>query len=199
MAKKPNLKVVESAGVGHNSEMTPEQRHTRFMRYYGEMREFDEKIASLTGKRRSLLKQAKDDGFKKWEFDFAKKLEGDEDNSLVQRRNRETELAAFFKHPIGTQMTLPLEESIDRRPVEERAYDQGKSDGMANKPLKEPPFAQGAGREEYTKGWHDGRALFDSVNRPPSDEVLRPVAETEKQGADEFDATADGDGPDVDL
>lgn len=190
--RKPKLTVVggESAGPGHNSEMTDEQRLRLLRGHMDKVTGLKTKIASLTGELRSTYKTAKGDGIPKWEIDFALDLEKDEDDKMLERRRRETELARLLNHPIGTQFDMF---DSDPRPLVERATEEGKQAGLKGKDCSPPHAPNTEAYEGWVSGWHQGQSVlagkFQQGPKPDA-ELLRDADAKEDSGVDEFDAAA---------
>lgn len=190
--RKPKLTVVggESAGPGHNSEMTDEQRLRLLRGHMDKVAGLKTKIASLTGELRSTYKLAKGDGIPKWEIDFALSLEKDEDDAMLERRRRETELARLLNHPIGTQFDMF---DSDPRPLRERALEDGKQAGLKGKDATPPHAAGTEAYDAWMEGWHASQAIMAAGFKQgpkPDAELLRDANAEDNSAVDEFDAAA---------
>ena len=196
--KGAELRVVGGHGeIGHNSQgagetLTDEQQQVLFLQHKRKIATAKEKLATANSDLRNLYKQAKADGFLKKEFDFAFELEKDEDEGVIQRRRREAVIAKWLNHPLGTQADLFAEADFtDRRPIKERAFDEGKRAAMEGKECK-PSYDDGDGHEGWVEGWHAGAAIVNNQKREQADgeRLLRPAA-NETAGPDEFDTDGD--------
>lgn len=198
--KTADLKVVGGHGeIGHNSagagqEMSDEQEQALFLRHKAKIAALLEKQQTALSNLRNAYKEAKGDGFTKREFELAFALEKDDDNKLVQQRRRETTIARWLNHPLGTQADLFSDDKmVDRRPLKERAYDEGKVAGMEGRECK-PPYQEGEAYEGWVEGWHVGVA----ASKNQADELeeggnlLRDVGKP-KSAPDEFDEAAGED------
>lgn len=114
--------------------------------------------------------------------------EGEEEvRAEMERRARVFRWAGI---PIGTQGSLFDE---DRRPIEDRAFDEGKRAGMEGKHCEPPHPAGTSAASRWVEGWHAGQAILATGFKKPADtpEVLRPEG-NEPKGADDFDSAANG-------
>ncbi|TJW14377.1 MAG: hypothetical protein E5W82_10395 [Mesorhizobium sp.] len=104
---------------------------------------------------------------------------------------RQAMVARWAGLAIGTQGALF---DTDRRPVEDRAFDDGKRDGMAGKTLSSPHAAGTEAYNKYVQGWHAGQAVNASgiKQKPPTDELLRKEGAEVTGQPDEFDEAAGG-------
>lgn len=204
-AKKTKFTVVggeDHAPVGHNSgatvqELNDDQQQALFFQHKKKIGGLKDKIASLTGDLRSAYKVAKAEGFTKKDIDYAFSLEKDDDEKMVEERRRQEQIARWLGHPIGTQADLfGTGKPTDDRPLKERAFDEGKRDGMKSEGPLNPPYDPGnEAYEAYIEGWHKGQeAIFNvkqKVEDPPAP-LLRPEG-NEPAEADEFDEASEGD------
>lgn len=172
--------------------LTDDQRHALFFQHKRKIAVLKEHIASLTGEMRSAYKIAKAEGYPKKDFDFAFMLEKDKDGEAIERRRREVEIALWLGHPVGTQADLFESTTIDKRPIAETAYEEGKRAGMNNEVLKPPHGAGTEAYERYVAGWHDGSAIKASLKKEQEDGATLLRMNEEPQAVDEFDDAADG-------
>lgn len=191
MARGKKLKQV---GIGHNSgDFTDDQRQALTRQYLQ--------------KREHLLAAEKKAKADRMNFDKVIKAElgakGLADIKLLQQLStpegeaelkaeieRQLRVARWAGMPIGTQLDLF---GPDRRPVEERAFEEGKRSGLAGETLK-PTYDPGTeGYDAFVKGWHDGQSVLAAGFKkgPAEADLLRPEPE-EGEGTDDFDAAADG-------
>lgn len=196
--KKPDLKVVGGhTPPGHNSgasveELNDEQQQALFFQHMRKIGDLKKKLASVNGDLRSAYKVAKAEGFTKKDLDFAFDLEKDEDEKMVEDRRRQAQIARWMSHPIGTQADLfGSGTPTDDRPLRERAFDEGKRDGMKSEGPLKPPYDSGDGYDGYVEGWHRGQeVLLAAIKKPEEPVLLRPEG-NEPAGPDAFDAAAD--------
>lgn len=198
---KPSLTIVGEHGKpGHNSgataqELSEDQQQALFHQHMRKIRELKKKMSSINGDIRQAFKVAKAEGVTKKDLDFAFALEKDEDDGMVNARRRETMIAKWLNHALGTQGDL-FDDMRDKRPLKERAYDEGKTDGMKSEGPLSPPgnYSPGSdGYVGYVEGWHAGQAAITNIKKKEPEEapLLRPEG-GDPQGADAFDNAADG-------
>lgn len=103
---------------------------------------------------------------------------------------RQAMVARWAGLAIGTQGALF---DTDRRPIEDRAFDDGKRDGMSGKTLAPPHAPDTAAYGRYVEGWHAGQAINAAgIKKPPEAELLRKEGAEVTGKPDEFDAAAGG-------
>ena len=118
--------------------------------------------------------------------------ESEEGEAELRARMKRAALAAkYVAAPLGSQFDMFDDE--DRTPAVERAFAEGKRDGMADKPLSNPYDASVPQADQYAEGWHEGRkaraeaqrkrdgALFDAAP-PTSPEEAAALEEVESKG-----------------
>lgn len=114
------------------------------------------------------------------------------EKSFKEEMDRQAQVARWAGLQIGTQGTL-FEE--DRRPIVERAFEEGKRAGMDGKDCA-PPHA--AGTEAYAKwieGWHAGQSVkLGGIKSSKKDvaEIIPPEVKESAGKPDDFDAAANG-------
>lgn len=196
---KANLSVVGSApSVGHNSgdkttaQISDEQMQALTRQHAQKRAKLVEAEKKAKADRLNFDKIIKSDlgadGLKN--IKLLEDLETPEGEARVKAEiDRQLQVARWAGLPIGTQGSLW---ETDRRPITERAYDEGKRAGMDGKTM-EPPHQQGT--EAYgawVQGWTDGQAvLAGGFKKPASSELLRNE-DKKNAGPDDFDAAADG-------
>ena len=158
-----------SEQLGHNggpAELSPDQQKALFFHHLGRVSALKEKVASASGELRAAYKSAKADSFTKKDIDFALSLENDEDEKMVEQRRRETEIAAWCGHPIGTQ--ADLFDATDRTPLVERAAAEGRKAGAEGASSSANPYDGEAG-QVWMREWHAGQKdlqdAFIAMNR----------------------------------
>ncbi|MER9768953.1 hypothetical protein NKJ09_23145 [Mesorhizobium sp. M0189] len=200
--KKPKLSVVgggASPGPGHNK--SAEQLN-------------DDQLQALTrqhaAKRAKLLDTEKKAKADRMNFDKVIKsdlgstglaniklledLETPEGEARIKAdMERQAMVARWAGLAIGTQGALF---DTDRRPIEDRAFDDGKRDGMSGKTLAPPHAPDTVAYGRYVEGWHAGQALNAAgiKQKPPAAELLRKEGVEATGKPDEFDGAADGTG-----
>jgi len=171
--------------IGHNSDLTEDQRKALFFHHLGTIASKKEKAASASGELRAAYKAAKADSFTKKDIDFALSLEKDEDEKMVEQRKREIEIAAWCGHPIGTQ--ADLFDGVDRTPIVERAAAEGRKAGAEGQSSSANPYDGEAG-QVWMREWHAGQKdlhdAFLALNRN-KDALVK--TERPRGAGDDFD------------
>ncbi|WP_011580537.1 MULTISPECIES: ribosome modulation factor [Chelativorans] len=144
--------------IGHNSELTTEQKSALRMHHVRRLLELEEEMQPLRERRKQIRAEAKGDGFKLSEIDAAIRLSTMEDTSIFVAEIKELiEIAkAFNALPPGEQGDL----FPDRRPANERCFDEGKVAGLAGKNPEPPYGADSKQGQAWMKGWHEGQRIM---------------------------------------
>jgi ribosome modulation factor len=162
MAKKPQQEAQApemQAQTGHNSgELTPAEKSALRMHHIRQLLGIADRLKPIMEERKKARALAKADGFKLSEIDAGLRLATmDDQNIFVEEIKELIEIAkAFNALPPGEQGDL----FPDRRPVEERAFDEGKVAGLAGKdpdPLYDASSDMG---QAWMKGWHEGQRIM---------------------------------------
>ena len=110
---------------------------------------------------------------------------------LRARMNRAMLAAKYMAAPLGSQFDMFDDE--DRTPAVDRAFAEGRRDGMADKQLQNPYDPAVPQADQYAEGWHEGRkaraeaqrkrdgVLFDAAP-PTSPEEAAALEEVEAKG-----------------
>lgn len=92
------------ADVGHNSELTAEERKALFMDHFKPIAAQYEVVKAAQAEYKRLRKLAKAEKIAGWEIDHALRCAEIEDgNIMVDRMKREAEIAAWFALPVDYQ------------------------------------------------------------------------------------------------
>lgn len=165
MAKAPKQSAVQedqpeqSADVGHNSgELTPAERSALRMHHIRHLLDIADRLKPIMEERKKARALAKTDGFKLSEIDAGIRLATMEDQSIFVAEIKELiEIAkAFNALPPGEQGDL----FPDRRPVDERCFDEGKVAGMEGKNPSSPYAVPSEQDQSWLRGWHDGQRVM---------------------------------------
>ncbi|WP_338633311.1 ribosome modulation factor [Afipia carboxidovorans] len=140
--------------------------------------EKDRVVALIRTSRKRLVSH----GFKPKVIDFALRLRKDEDDTMIEQRRAEIEVARFLNHPIGTQPELPLVME-DRTPGVDKAFAEGEIAGASGKTCSAPYATASANEQSWIRGWHEGQATITSAFKKLE---AKAAAEAEA-GADEID------------
>lgn len=148
------------AEAGHNGskELTASERAALRMHHVRALLSIADELQPVLEKRKKARALAKADGFKLSEVDAAIRLATMEDQSIFVAEIKELiEIAqAFNALPPGEQGDL----FPDRRPDDERAFDEGKVAGMEGKNPDGPYGADSVKGQSWLKGWHDGQRIM---------------------------------------
>jgi ribosome modulation factor len=162
MAKKPQQEAQApepQAQTGHNSgELTPAEKSALRMHHIRQLLGIADKLKPIMDERKKARALAKADGFKLSEIDAGIRLATMEDQSIFVDEIKELiEIAkAFNALPPGEQGDL----FPDRRPVDERSFDEGKVAGLAGKD-PEPPYGTDSEQgQAWMRGWHEGQRIM---------------------------------------
>jgi len=188
--------------IGHNSgsaeSMDDDNQHALFLHHFNKIKALREKLATTNADLRNALKTAKAEGFLKGDFDTATALGKDKAGEIEAQRKREDRIARWLGIPLGTQGELFVAPS-----QREKAFAEGKNDGIQGKPMK-PPYSPGTeGWEGWTEGWHAGQSAAFKIkqSKNPDAPIIKAADEGERDGTgDAFDEDANrstGDEPDA--
>lgn len=188
--RKPKLRVVgeSDSGIGHNSELTDDQRQALTRQHKKKYIDLLDAKKKADADLRNLAKVIKadlgDNGLLMVKLLI--QLDTDDGEANFRAEMEAKAMAARWAGmPIGAQGNLFDE---DRRPVGERAFEEGKAAGLEGKDPK-PPYAPGEAHEEWMRGWHDGQSVLASgFGAGPKADLLRPEGNEPPAKSDEFDA-----------
>lgn len=196
MARKPKLRVVgeeSSAGPGHNSGLTDDQRQglTRqhMAKYVAALKAKKDADAALRNLAKTIKADLGDGGLSN--IKLLLQLETDDGEAKFREEmERKAMVARWAGLPIGAQGNLFDE---DRRPIEERAFEEGKAAGFAGKDAKPPYSPDHVGYDAFMRGWHEAQAVMaQGFKKTPDADLLRPDdAPPSTSGPDDFDAGAE--------
>ncbi len=196
MARTPKLRVVgeADAGPGHNSVLTDDQRQALTRQHAGKYFSLLEAKKKADADLRNHAKVVKSDLGEHGmvQIKLLQQLQTEEgEKKFREEMEAKATAARWAGLPIGAQGNLFDE---DRRPIEEKAYEEGKSAGMAGKTAN-PPYSPGTpAYDRFMEGWHAGQAVLAQGFKKTKDsaDLLRPeTEETETDGPDDFDAAAE--------
>lgn len=193
----------QAAGVGHNSGLTDQQQRALLIQAVVDIEGLKEQMASLNGKLRNRYKQAKADGVKKKDIDFAIELrKGDEKEAITEHRRR-LQIARWVNHPIGTQPDLfdqQAEADADREPIEDKVAREGELAGLEGKSCEPPSHLTGPLMQIWVDNWHKAQAhrIREGIKPLGSTQTLIPQEHPQPQ-KDAFDEAlpAAGEGGDA--
>lgn len=161
--------------VGHNSELTPEERKAIFFDHFRPIAAQLEKVKEAQAEYKRLRKLAKADKIALWEIDHALKCaEVEDENIIPDRIRREAEIASWFALPIEYQADMLGD--FEREPGEDRARREGRAAG-----------ATGKGSNPYDENSALGRAWADewSKEQKKAREALQAAMEKRNANSDD--------------
>lgn len=169
----------ESRPGDNGFELTESEKRALLVNGLSEIEKQTEEKDRVVALIRTSRKRLVAHGFKPKVIDFALRLRKSEDETEIEQRRAEMEVARFLNHPIGTQPELPLNME-DRTPAVERAYAEGEIAGAEGKTCS-APYAVGSPTEQsWIKGWHAGQETLTSAFKK-----LEAKSEAESEEADD--------------
>lgn len=200
MAKKPNLSVVGGPGPadpkpGHNSALTDDQLQALTRQRAEERSRLVEAEKSAKAKRMNHDKVTKAElganGLA--DIKLLADLETDDgEKKFKEEMERRARVARWAGLQVGSQGSL-FEE--DRRPIYERAFEEGKRAGFSGKDAKPHHAPHTEAFEAWMKGWHEAQAVLATGFKKKDDGGLIKNPDAAKPtGVDDFDKSASADG-----
>ena len=191
---------------GHNrGELTDEQRQKLHLQHVGHYKRALEAKKAADAAMKNVCKAAKADlgDHAVAAIKTAIFLETPEGQATFKTRiEAELQAARWAGLPVGHQDDM----FADRRPAEERAYDEGRADGMAGANQSTKWDASTKAGQEYLRGWGEGQAVqlanikpLDAIGSDPAvndgaedeDRDLRPAFLRESENVDSADPLSD--------
>jgi hypothetical protein len=152
--------------IGHNSDLSPEERRDLFFRHFNKISAQADRIAVLQAEMKTLRKTAKADGIVLADVDFAMRCATLEDDSIiVDELRRRTEIAAWMALPVEFQADMF---GGDLTPADDRAFAKGKlakSLGKKGDPTMDGYDASTPQWNAWLNGFNDGDAPADAKAR----------------------------------
>jgi hypothetical protein len=173
-AKKNGDEKAQEPSVGHNSkdatpELTEDQRialtflHKKA--YTTALAVKKQADADLKSVARLAKAELGEDGLANIKDMIA--LESEEgEKKLKAQIERQLRVAKWMNVPFGAQGALF--DAVDRTPAVDKAYANGKRDGLAGEPQHNPHDPSTAQYKKYLEGWQDGQAVLAQGIRPPT-------------------------------
>lgn len=166
---------VSSPGNGHNSDLTDDEAATLHFHHVGEYEKALAAKKSADADLRNVAKRIKAEGGSVTAVKSSILLKTPEGEEKFKAEYEQMQLVARWNNlPIGTQGDIF---DVDRRPLEERAYNDGKIAGGEGKTLSIP--AQYAGVAEaanaYVEGHKASQAILANKIKPTAT-VLRDAS-----------------------
>jgi hypothetical protein len=151
-----------SAELTNGFELTEAEKRALLIQGLPELEGLIKQKDDLVRKIRTSRKRLVSHGFKPKVIDFALRLRKDEDDSMIEERRAEIEVARFLNHPIGTQPELPLVME-DRTPGVDRAFAEGEIAGAKGVVCTAPYAVASPNEQAWIKGWHQGQETIMSA------------------------------------
>lgn len=173
----------EPEDFGSNSfELTQAEKQALLVRSLTTIEGLTEQKNTPVSQIRAARKKLVANGFAPKVIDFALRLRKDEDDSMVEQRRAEIEVAKFLNHPIGTQPDLL--DLIDRTPDVDKAFSLGEIAGAEGKTCQSPHAAGSAQDQAWIKGWGKGQDTIASAFKKLE---AKEAAEGEEDGDESED------------
>lgn len=165
-------------GNGHNSIGVDEGAFLRFVAAFADV---DAELEQVRSRRKKLRKQAKAEGIRLGDLDFALKVRNLDDNEAREKLAHTATYLRWLKAPLGMQFELFGESAsgsfLDEADSEaearimERAEGDGFVAGVQGKPDSDNPHdASGSVGQRWLKGKRDGEESRKGVERLTPDE-----------------------------
>lgn len=181
---EPALKIVPQA-TPNNYDLTESEKRALLVNGLTEIEDLVEAKDALVSKIRTSRKKLVSHGFAPKVIDFALRLRKDDDDSMIEQRRAEIEVARFLGHPIGTQPELPLD-MVDRTPGVDKASAEGEIAGASGATCSSP-YAAGSDMDQaWIQSWHNGQASITSAFQKLEAKAAAEGEETDdEEGEDE--------------
>lgn len=186
----------DTVGPGHNGpvELTDEQRQALFFQHKKAYSAKLEAKKRADAELKNTCKLAKAELGKGAVSDIklAIQLETDGgDAEFKERIEREMRVARWMGASAGTQFDMFDMSGV---PADERAFDEGKRDGMEGKPQSAAYHPGTPQLNKYIEGWNAGQAAIFNIQKKEDAELFEEVDETaEASAAAAPDAIGDTD------
>ena len=175
-----------SPGIGHNSGLSPDQRHALALMHRRRYRGLDEQKRKIAADLRNLGRLVKadlgDTGM--LQIKTMIRAETEEGREALEQELRATAEAKAWAAGEDGQLDMF---SGQPKADETRAYHDGKIAGMDDEQLRNPYGAGTADYEDYARGWHRGKEVMDEI-----------LAMKAQQEAELIEGPAHDDGGDLD-
>ena len=185
MGSKPKNQAPAGDEARKNSDLTDDEQRALFLQYVGEIdrtqKRKKELVNPLDAAIKLARKKAKADGFTQAMLDAALRQRNMEPEQVQAEIQMSMKVARWTGKAPGYQPDM-FDDLVDRTPVNDRAYEQGKEAGMAGDDFKCPDrYAPGSDTgQAWMRGWKDGQQVLASafLKRKPAD-----VSHDEEDGA----------------
>lgn len=148
--------------ISNGFELTESEKRALLVQGLSEIEKHIEEKDRVVALIRTSRKRLVSHGFKPKVIDFALRLRKEEDETVIEQRRAEIEVARFLNHPVGTQPELPLVME-DRTPEVDRAFAAGEIAGASGVTCSAPHAAGSPMEQSWIRGWHQGQATITSA------------------------------------
>ena len=187
-AAAPAAKAVKPAEAGHNSGIDDSDKNRAlFLHHFAILKRCQEYEAEAKHETKEALKTAEADGIAPSDLRSALKMAKQDQGRALAKMRRDMQMARWLMLPIGSQMDLL--DQIDRTPLADRAFEEGKFAGLQAKTCISPYPADQETTKRWIEGWHVGQQVHkDTFLKKNDAPLLRPEDDPVD---DPFDATLD--------
>lgn len=191
--KKPKLSVVGSSpGVGHNALSDEAMQALHLNNHVPSYERALKAKKDADAAFKNVCKLIKAEGGTVASVKLTLDLRTPEGEAKLKAQIEESiRVARWNNLAVGTQGDIF---GPDRRPVDERAFDDGKLAGMSGKDCKPPHSPDTEAYNKWVEGWHHGQSVLGAgiKQKPPEAELLREEGAEVAGAPDAFDAASDG-------
>jgi hypothetical protein len=162
----------EPAKVGHNSQLTDEERRALTLHHVRQYEAADALVEKAKAERKAVSDQAKADLGKGAMADVKDLIAAKDEKALKADLERRLRIARWAGLPVGTQLAM-----FDFMP-DDKAAEEGKTAGMSGLPCDVPRHWPPSAHQRWIEAWHDGQAILASAfkkKREPAEDVPAPV------------------------
>lgn len=191
----------ERLGTGHNKpELTEDEQRVLLYQHKASYLAAKKKVDDAKAELLRVAKLAKTECGKDAVADIKELITLDEDKggeALKAHIERKLRLARWANAAVGTQFSL-IE---DRTPAEDKAFDHGKSDGLAGTVANNPYAAHLPQHKRYLDGWTEGNTVrlsdFRDKLKPLNDKPAADPSQMDLKERKDIDAPVMADLPHV--
>ncbi|WP_157632729.1 hypothetical protein [Hoeflea sp. 108] len=143
--------------AGHNSELSVGEQRALMFHHFNLIEAQKGIVRSAQDALKKLKKTAKADGLVMADLDYMARCAALEDPDIVPAEIlRRAEIASWFALPVNFQPDM----FVDRTPLEDRAFEEGKAAGLLGKGPEAPYDAASAAGQAWLQGWHEGQRIM---------------------------------------
>lgn len=173
------------SAIGDNSGITAAEARALHFHHFNAIEAQKTVVKSAQDVLKKLRKTAKADGVVMADLDYMARCAALEDPGIVPAElTRRAEIASWFALPVNFQPDM----FTDRTPIEDRAFEEGKTKAQRNGDPVPPYSAESAAGQAWMNGWHEGQRIMR--------EDLQRIMEKKNAAKTKADAKDDGSFPD---